>query len=265
MEAKLKDLSIALRLLALGVLIFSLAYSGIIGIIGQALWGHEAEGSLIRNEEGEVIGSELIGQEFTSPEYFHGRPSSIDYNAMKSGSQNLGPQEDILFTVENENYREKLDLGVLPNDIRENFEEIGRSLPEGAKVVKMRENEWRIRGEEEDLYSIRTGDNELEFYRRSELARRVENLLEDISSKYDNEMVPTDLVTESGSALDPHITVRSALFQIPRVHDHTGIPKENLRALIEKHSKDKLFGLYGLKRVNVLKLNREIKRIMEGR
>lgn len=262
MREKLEDLSISIRLLIIGVVIFSLAYSGIIGIIGQTIWNDEAEGSLIRRD-GEVVGSELIGQNFEGPEYFHGRPSSINYDAMESGSQNLGPQDEILFEVNYENHRNDLERGTLSGDIREEFEEIDRSLPADAEVVYLGENKWRIKEGGETLYSIRTDDEKLEFYRRSKLARRVENSLSDISEEYENEIVPADFVTESGSALDPHITVRSALFQIPRVSRNPGISQEELRSLVENLSKDKLFGLYGMKHINVLKLNLEVNELME--
>lgn len=262
MKGKLNNLSTAVRLLIIGVLIFSIAYSGIIGIVGQTLWNEKAEGSLIK-ENGEIVGSELIGQNFDDPQFFHGRTSSIDYNAMKSGSQNLAPQEEILFQVKYENYRDDLESGILPDDIREKFEQIDRSLPKDVKVVYLGENKWRIKENGETLYSIRTDGEELEFYRRSKLARRVENSLEHISNTYENETVPADFVTESGSALDPHITVRSAVFQIPRVSRNTGIPEDNLRSIVEKYSQEKLLGLYGMKRVNVLNLNLKVKRIME--
>ncbi|KXA93304.1 hypothetical protein AKJ66_02270, partial [candidate division MSBL1 archaeon SCGC-AAA259E22] len=191
MKEKLKNLSIAIRLLILGVVIFSLAYSGIIGIIGQTLWTNSADGSLIR-QEGEIIGSQLIGQKFENPKLFHGRPSSINYNATQSGSQNLAPNNPILTD------RVKKTL----NKISEN--------------------------------------------------RTIDNLT-----------VPPDLVTESGSALDPHITTRSALFQIPRISKNTGIPEDKLRTIVEKYSQDKLLGLYGIQRVNILELNLEIKKIIE--
>ncbi|MFP4005544.1 MAG: K(+)-transporting ATPase subunit C [Candidatus Hadarchaeia archaeon] len=191
MKNKLKDLSVSIRLLLLALVVFSLAYSGIIGMIGQAIWSGEAEGSLVR-EDGKVVGSELIGQEFNGPEYFHSRPSSIGYDALRSGSQNLGPVEN------------------------------------------------------------------------SGLESRVEDDLENISNYYGFPItVPSDFVTESGSALDPHITVRSAMFQIPRVSSESNIPEEKLESLVEKYSEDKLLGIYGTKRVNVLNLNLEIYKMME--
>ncbi len=191
MKGKLKDLSTSLRLLVIGFVIFSLAYSGIIGLIGQAIWDSEAEGSLIKHD-GKVVGSELIGQDFEDNSLFHGRVSSIDYDATRSGSQNLGPVEN------------------------------------------------------------------------SGLENRVREDLIEYSNKYENKSeIPADLITESGSALDPHITVKSALFQVPRVARNTPLSEEELKSLVREHSEDKLLGLYGLKRINVLRLNLELKTLME--
>jgi K+-transporting ATPase ATPase C chain len=59
--------------------------------IGQALFASQAEGSLIRRADGTIVGSSLIAQNFTRPEYFHPRPSGVDYNAASTGGTNYGP------------------------------------------------------------------------------------------------------------------------------------------------------------------------------
>ena len=59
--------------------------------IGAAVFGAQAEGSLIRRADGTVVGSSLIGQKFTRPEYVHPRPSAVDYNAASTGGSNYGP------------------------------------------------------------------------------------------------------------------------------------------------------------------------------
>ncbi|MCQ6559514.1 potassium-transporting ATPase subunit KdpC [Paenibacillus mendelii] len=66
----------------------------------QLLFPHQANGSLLENQEGQVVGSELIGQQFTDPAYFQGRISSIDYKAEGSGTNNYGPSNaDLLARV----------------------------------------------------------------------------------------------------------------------------------------------------------------------
>lgn len=91
------DLKSALRPTLVLTLLFAallgLAYPALLTGIGQAIFPHQANGSLIR-ENDRVIGSELLGQRFASPRYFHGRPSAADadgYDPRASGGSNLGP------------------------------------------------------------------------------------------------------------------------------------------------------------------------------
>jgi potassium-transporting ATPase KdpC subunit len=73
--------------------------------IGAAVFTTQAEGSVLRRADGTVVGSSLIGQRFTRPEYFHPRPSAVDYNAASTGGSNYGPSNpDHLKAV-----RERLD------------------------------------------------------------------------------------------------------------------------------------------------------------
>lgn len=88
---------------AIGLTLFFLIFTGLafpaaIWAISQSLFPHQANGSLIRNENGKVVGSELLGQLFTKPEYFHSRPSAAGagYDAANSSGTNLGPTSDKL-------------------------------------------------------------------------------------------------------------------------------------------------------------------------
>jgi potassium-transporting ATPase KdpC subunit len=83
-----KHLRANLWLLAFTLGICSVLYPAVLLGIGQVLFPHQAEGSLIRDKNGKVIGSELIAQPFTSPEYFQPRPSAASYNAAASGASN---------------------------------------------------------------------------------------------------------------------------------------------------------------------------------
>lgn len=76
--------------------------------------------------------------------------------------------------------------------------------------------------------------------------------------------VPAGWVTESGSALDPHITPAAALLQIPRVSRASGLPESELKKMIDEHTEGKLMGLYGQERVNVLLLNLDIQKRLGG-
>jgi len=191
----LKQIRPALTLLiALTVvtgLIYPLAITGLAGV----MFPDQANGSLIvRN--GQVIGSALIGQNFTEDKYFHGRPSATTapdpkdvsktvpapYNAANSGGSNLGPTSKVL-------------------------------------------------------------------------AERVKADAEKLKEENPSQPVPVDLVTTSGSGLDPDISPNAALFQVPRVARARGLPENRVRALVAAQTEGRLMGWLGEPRVNVLRLN----------
>ncbi len=153
---------------------------------GLLIFPRNAAGSLI-TRAGTITGSELIGQCFTGPRYFHTRPSAAGkgYDAANSGGSNLGPLSKHLRDTVAERvaaYRQENGLGP---DIR----------------------------------------------------------------------VPADAVTASGSGLDPHISVRNALLQAPRVAHAAGMNPEAVRTLIHAHTEAPDALLFGCPRVNVLTLN----------
>jgi K+-transporting ATPase ATPase C chain len=94
----MKHLRPAILLTAFFVLLTGLLFPGVIWALGQTMFPHQANGSLVRDTQGNLIGSELIGQNFTKPEYFHPRPSAAGngYDGANSGGTNLGPTSDKL-------------------------------------------------------------------------------------------------------------------------------------------------------------------------
>jgi potassium-transporting ATPase KdpC subunit len=187
----LRQIRPAIVLVVLMTGLTGLAYPLLMTGVAQVLFPHQAGGSLIPGDGKTIIGSELIGQNFTEAKYFHGRPSATTdtetgkiatpYNAGNSGGSNAGPTSKALIE--------------------------------------------RVQGE-------------------------VENL-----KKENNAPIPVDLVTTSGSGLDPHITPAAAEFQVPRVAAARNLPVERVRALVAQQTEGRVLGILGEPRVNVLKLN----------
>ncbi|MED2868893.1 K(+)-transporting ATPase subunit C [Bacillus thuringiensis] len=193
MEKKQSILSPIIRITFTFLVLCGLVYPLIVTGIAQAVMKDNADGSLIYNDKNEVIGSKLIGQNFTDPRYFQGRVSSIEYKAEASGSNNYAP-----------------------------------SNPDLAKRVEKSIVDWK---EKNPAVSVTE--------------------------------VPIDLVTNSGSGLDPDISPKAASVQVDRISKLTNIPKEKLDQLIKDQTEGAALGLFGEDRVNVLKLNLALQKLMK--
>lgn len=180
-----RQLSTALRLFALFTVLLGLGYPLLVTGIAQAVFPRQAGGSLIERD-GKVVGSELIGQAFSAPRYFWGRPSAtgpFPYNAAASSGSNLGPTNPALLE--------------------------------------------RVKGDVERLRAAHPGKGE----------------------------VPVDLVTTSGSGLDPHVSPAAALYQVERVAAARGLAPAAVERLVREHAEGRFLGIIGEPRVNVLELN----------
>lgn len=164
-------------------------YPILITLVAQLAFPKQANGSLIVRD-GTVVGSELIGQQFSQPEFFWGRLSAtapVPYNAASSSGSNLGPANAALLTAAQQ--------------------------------------------------------------RADALLKYAEPGMGNASS------IPIDLLTASGSGLDPHISPAAAEYQVPRVAKLRQISIERLRELVAAATEGRQFGILGEPRVNVLKLN----------
>ena len=228
----------ALRINIFATILFGVVYPLAITGVCQVLFPRQANGSLVTAGD-KVIGSEIIGQNFTKPEYFQPRPSAAGsgYDATASGGSNLGPTSAKLVrgtTKMDDKKNEVVDFdGInlrivhycVDNDIP--YES---SAPlDGFKDAK---------GGLDDVKLIKAFNDDkapLMFTPRAP--------------------IPADAVTGSASGLDPHISPASAQLQAPRVAKARGISVEQANQLLAQFTEGPALGLLGDPRVNVLKLN----------
>ncbi len=176
-----------LAFVLLWTVIFGAAYPLFSTAMVQSLFPKQAQGSLIMGKDGKLLGSELIGQQFTQPQYFWGRLSATAptaYNAAASTGSNLSPANPALLDA-----------------------------------VKARIN------------ALKAAD------------------------PFNTKPIPVDLVTASGSSLDPHITPAAAEYQLSRVARARNLPEAQLRKLVVQYTQGRSLGVLGEPVVNVLKLN----------
>ena len=179
-----KNFRPALALTGILIVLTGLVFPGIIWGIAQLLFPKQANGSLV-TVHGQVVGSAIIGQNFTRSEYFHPRPSAAGtgYDATASSGTNKGPTDAKLDTL---------------------------------------------------------------------VAARVDSAVQQGATKG---QVPSDMVTASGSGLDPHISPANASLQIARVASARGTDTAAIRRIVAAHTEGRQFGFFGEPRVNVLLLN----------
>jgi potassium-transporting ATPase KdpC subunit len=181
----IQQLRTAILVLFILTIITGGIYPLVVTVIAQVAFPAQANGSFIRQGD-QVVGSELIGQPFSRPEYFWGRLSAtgpVPYNAAASSGSNFGP----------------LHSGL-----------------KNAAVARLAA-----------LHSAGSAGKH----------------------------VPVDLVTSSGSGLDPHISPAAAVYQIPRIAAARNLPERTVQELLQKHTDPRTWGLLGEPRVHVLRLN----------
>jgi len=178
---------IAIKLTFVLTVLLGIIYPVALVFLAHVIFPNQAAGSLI-SREGQVVGSELIGQTFSAPGYFHSRPSAAGdkgYDASNSSGSNLGPTNKALIDAVSQRVKAELE----------------RNPGESA-------------GE-----------------------------------------LPIDLVTASGSGLDPEISPAAAQFQVPRVAKERGLTEDQVSQLVRAHTRERWAGMIGEPGVNVLELN----------
>ncbi|MGB6330775.1 MAG: potassium-transporting ATPase subunit KdpC [Candidatus Sulfotelmatobacter sp.] len=178
-----KNLITAVLMTVVTTILFGLLFPLVITGMAQVLFPKQANGELV-TRNGKMVGSRLIGQSFSSPGYFHSRPSSAGtgYDATSSGGSNLGPTNQSLIA--------------------------------------------RVRGDA-DRWQKENPETE----------------------------IPMDLLTTSGSGLDPDISPEAAEFQVPRISRERGLSEDVVREAVRQHTESRQFGFLGEPRVNVLESN----------
>jgi potassium-transporting ATPase KdpC subunit len=178
-------------------LLYPLAVTG----LAQLAFDDKADGSLIERD-GQVVGSSLIGQTFTSDEYFQGRPSAAGPAASGSEVDGEAPDPD--------------DLG----QVASGASNLGPTNEDLLTTIADREQAYR-----------------------------------ELNGLADDQPVPVDAVTASGSGVDPLISVANARLQAPRVAEVRGLDVDEVLDLVDDHTESRSLGFLGEKGVNVLEAN----------
>ena len=189
----------AVRLSLATFVLCGFAYPLAVTAVGQLVMPYRSNGSIVENADGRIVGSQLIGQEWSDPRWFHGRPSATvasdpndpsksvasAYNAANTTASNLGPTS-----------------AALQDRLLTDRDRLQQAQPELA-----------------------------------------------------GKPLPADMLTTSGSGLDPDISPANASLQVPRVAKARAVPPEQIAALVERHVTARDLGIFGEPRINVLELN----------
>jgi K+-transporting ATPase ATPase C chain len=227
-----------LRIKLFMTVILGVVYPLLMTGISQVIFPRQANGSLIKAGD-KVIGSELIGQTFSKPEYFHPRPSSAGggYDATASSGSNLGPTSAKLVhgtTKTDDKKNEVVDFDGV--SLRIVHYCLDNNIPFESSVPLDQFKD--AKGDLDDVKLIKAFSDDkapLVFTPKAP--------------------IPADAVTASGSGLDPHISPDSARVQVARVAKARGIQAAQANQLVAQFTEGPDLGLLGERRINVLKLN----------
>jgi K+-transporting ATPase ATPase A chain len=191
-----KQIKPALVLFFVLTILLGVIYPLVVTGIAQVIFPVQSNGNVLEHN-GNVVGSAMVGQPFTSAKYFWGRPSAtspVPYNAGASSGSNLGPNNPAL-----------------------------------TDAVKARTD------------ALHAAD------------------------PTNTQLIPVDLVTASGSGLDPDISIAAAQYQVSRIARERNLNEQDVQALVAQHTEPRQFGIFGEPRVNVLSLNLALDDLSAGR
>ncbi len=232
MRRFIPELGIAVRLTIVVMVVTGLIYPLVMTGVAQGLFHDRAEGSLIK-KDGQVIGSSLIGQYWTADKYFHGRPSATldsnatpaPYNAANSSASNLGPTNSSLIAAVQSN----------ADTLR-----CQEGLPPGPPAL---------------ITPSPSPTPDANATPAPEASPTATPAPCAAVSQPNVTQVPVDAVTNSGSGLDPDISIAYARLQVPRIATARNLSQDQVQKVIDDNILDRQFGVLGERRVNVLRLN----------
>jgi K+-transporting ATPase ATPase C chain len=234
----LKELGPGLRLTIVFTVLTGLLYPAVMTGLSEVIFPRQAKGSLV-TVNGKVVGSSLIGQSFTKPEYFHPRPSAAGsgYDASQSGATNLGPTSAKLLrgtTKMDDKKNEVVDFDGIDDRIVHYC--VDNDIPYTSSVPL--EQFRDAHGDLDDVKLIKAfNDDKVPLVFTPKVP------------------IPQDAVTASASGLDPHISPANADTQATRVAKARGLSRDQVKQLIPQFTDRPDWGFLGEPRVNVLLLN----------
>jgi K+-transporting ATPase ATPase C chain len=239
----LKELKVGLLMMIVMTVLTGLIYPAVITAIAQVAFREQANGSLI-TVNGQVVGSRLIGQAFTKPEYFHPRPSSAGsgYDPTATAGSNLGPTSAKLLngtTKIDDKKNEVVDFDGIKLRLVHYCVENGLPYESSAPLDQFKDAQGNL----DDVKLIKAfGDQQTPLVFTTKAA------------------VPADAVTGSASGVDPDISPANAQIQAARVAASRGVPVERVREMVAAHTHGRYLGVLGEPAVNVLMLNLDLDR-----
>ncbi|HSI14967.1 MAG TPA: potassium-transporting ATPase subunit C [Chthoniobacter sp.] len=239
-------------------IVFAVVLCGIYPLIvwgaGQLLFPRQANGSLIEGADRKIVGSSWLGQPFSSDKYFIPRPSAAGtgYDAANSSGSNLGPTSKKLINGTTKSTAIIAKEGAAPAqgpDVVDydgiKLRVIGYCEQNGISYELLRD------GKVVDPKTFKTEKGEYDQVKLITAFNEDPNSLTVRAAT----PIPGDAVTASGSGLDPHISVKNAMIQLPRVAKVRSLSEDQVRELLKQNTDGPSLGVFGESGVNVVKLN----------